>query len=933
MKDILAKNYRYIVRDDSVSKTVSLKEHTEHVYKIAELLLKSYNDNFIKDVVLISAIFHDIGKIDPVMQEIIRNGKIHNEKIDHALISYLLIDKNKFLDFAINNLKYPEDLAYTLYGAISRAVVFHHFRPSYLTTRKQSFLRLVDRNNDKNIIHSIENLKEHMQDLTKNTSRFKELLEKTLVSNADDLRQIIEALPGVSRMIFSSRGELNIYYSMYDMVEYTYYREQIGQNHTLKKEYIVPLGILMRSDALASYIESENVYMNKDVNDIQRFLEDIQSATVKISDKVNSMNIKLPNNNWQKEIIEKWIGPIMREKLKNKVRGIILIAPTGSGKSEFAFYLAKELNVDRIIYTLPIRTAIESLYERFREKYGMGNSVDLVHSTSFFVKSELEENEYDITSSLSSRESYEMGKQFVKPILFTTGDQIYPATLRYPRFEVVYSLLPNSLLVNDELQQYSHIQIAIILNMLYDVKNMDGYFLFMTATPPLLKESLRELISDDFILLDVKELLSIDYNDITKDSRDIVIYIDARDLVDNSDRLRLNLDDLRRAVDKSKPHMVKILEIKEDKEEHNELTEMIRYITEYIGKNQNTKKILIILNTIKRAQDFYDIIMKEKRNNEKLKNAEIILLHARYTLGDRTEKQRLLLSKIPNRKHIHESSKDDLIIAITTQIAEASLDIDADVLFTEIAPLESLFQRMGRVQRGNVFSDYRAENPNVFIFCRKEENDKSWYKPYKLETMQNIIEFLYQKKDYNIESKPLGFREKVELAEEFMKSQTEKGYYNMFKSQIKEMFDYISSGLGVINRDQAQRIFREVQQENVIPEELLYDLLQSIVEENINRGNLDTYEIIKTIRQFELPVPSYEIKQSSTYTMAELLDKIQTKYGSNQEIAEKLIQIFNKLQGDIKIVKKDILEYNKVLGGRLLPKNKNSLKQTDEFFI
>jgi CRISPR-associated endonuclease/helicase Cas3 len=35
-------------------------------------------------------------------------------------------------------------------------------------------------------------------------------------------------------------------------------------------------------------------------------------------------------------------------------------------------------------------------------------------------------------------------------------------------------------------------------------------------------------------------------------------------------------------------------------------------------------------------------------------------------------------------------------IWITTQIAEASLDIDFDVLFTELSSLDSFFQRMGR---------------------------------------------------------------------------------------------------------------------------------------------------------------------------------------------------------------------------------------------
>ena len=38
-------------------------------------------------------------------------------------------------------------------------------------------------------------------------------------------------------------------------------------------------------------------------------------------------------------------------------------------------------------------------------------------------------------------------------------------------------------------------------------------------------------------------------------------------------------------------------------------------------------------------------------------------------------------------------------IVISTQIVEASMDLDADILFTDAAPADSLLQRMGRVYR------------------------------------------------------------------------------------------------------------------------------------------------------------------------------------------------------------------------------------------
>jgi CRISPR-associated endonuclease/helicase Cas3 len=80
-------------------------------------------------------------------------------------------------------------------------------------------------------------------------------------------------------------------------------------------------------------------------------------------------------------------------------------------------------------------------------------------------------------------------------------------------------------------------------------------------------------------------------------------------------------------------------------------------------------------------------------------------------------------------------------ILVATQVVEASLDIDADYLFTEIAPIDSLIQRMGRVMRrvnlmngmikgGNgEFSYekfYKKDEGNVFIYFIHKENEKEY---------------------------------------------------------------------------------------------------------------------------------------------------------------------------------------------------------------
>ena len=66
-------------------------------------------------------------------------------------------------------------------------------------------------------------------------------------------------------------------------------------------------------------------------------------------------------------------------------------------------------------------------------------------------------------------------------------------------------------------------------------------------------------------------------------------------------------------------------------------------------------------------------------------------------------------------KQIMDFSGDEQAkgIWITTQIVEASLDIDFDVLHTEMCTCDSLLQRMGRCNRKG---RYVPQEPNIIIY-------------------------------------------------------------------------------------------------------------------------------------------------------------------------------------------------------------------------
>ncbi|NLV45372.1 MAG: CRISPR-associated helicase Cas3' [Candidatus Hydrogenedentes bacterium] len=70
---------------------------------------------------------------------------------------------------------------------------------------------------------------------------------------------------------------------------------------------------------------------------------------------------------------------------------------------------------------------------------------------------------------------------------------------------------------------------------------------------------------------------------------------------------------------------------------------------------------------------------------------DALCYHSRYRLVDR---------KVRHEAVVHAfQQRENPAIAVTTQVCEMSLDLDADVLISEYAPVTSLIQRMGRCNR------------------------------------------------------------------------------------------------------------------------------------------------------------------------------------------------------------------------------------------
>lgn len=98
----------------------------------------------------------------------------------------------------------------------------------------------------------------------------------------------------------------------------------------------------------------------------------------------------------------------------------------------------------------------------------------------------------------------------------------------------------------------------------------------------------------------------------------------------------------------------------------------------------------IIVNTVKRAQNIAAALRNE------LKHVKIILLHSQYIDTDRASIEWEIV-KLVGKSSV-EKDRDFLVI-VGTQVLEQSLDLDFDIMISDLCPMDLLIQRMGRLHR------------------------------------------------------------------------------------------------------------------------------------------------------------------------------------------------------------------------------------------
>ncbi len=127
------------------------------------------------------------------------------------------------------------------------------------------------------------------------------------------------------------------------------------------------------------------------------------------------------------------------------------------------------------------------------------------------------------------------------------------------------------------------------------------------------------------------------------------------------------------------------------------------------------RSYLFILNTISSAREFYRLL------KEKLPDEEIVYMSTHVIPYERLERINLL-------------KKNNIKYAVTTQLVEAGVDIDFDVVVRDLAPLDSINQSAGRCNRN------WEKKGEVYVVSLIDENNRKYASRIYNKVMLNITE-------------------------------------------------------------------------------------------------------------------------------------------------------------------------------------------------
>jgi len=407
---------------------------------------------------------------------------------------------------------------------------------------------------------------------------------------------------------------------------------------------------------------------------------------------------------------------------KKTPAALIIEAPMGEGKTEAGLFaglkMAEACNKSGLYIGLPTAATSNAMYDRIDAFLGEKKikGVKLIHSTAW-MKDEVSTRSADfkcgelgdIDNEYAQRWMLPQKRGMLLPYCVGTVDQAMKAVLAVKYGVLRLFGLASKVLLIDEIHAYDAYMYDILKLLLKWCKTLNIPVVMLSATLPLekKKELLGAYVSDP----DVKggyPLITAAYHDGTFEE----IYVNGS-------------------------YIKKTVEI---------LTSSLLTNPQKIAENacqsiSGGGCICVLMNTVKAAQAVYTEIKNQSVD------IETLLFHACFPLKRRMEIEAECLSLFGKDK----TNRPKKAVLVATQVVEQSLDLDFDRMFTAIAPIDLLLQRIGRVHRHEKTERPATfQSPQVVVLKPQDENYGDTEAVYPRVLLDRTKEYISQTRELHI---------------------------------------------------------------------------------------------------------------------------------------------------------------------------------------
>ena len=387
---------------------------------------------------------------------------------------------------------------------------------------------------------------------------------------------------------------------------------------------------------------------------------------------------------------------------------------TGSGKTEAALCLAHRLMekglAEGLFVALPTMATANAMYERLVESYRLMFSAEatpslvLAHSArhlsdtfrhSIGLEHPRIEGVYDRDEEPASAQCTEwLADNRKKALLADVGvgtiDQGLMAVLPSKHQSLRLLGLSRHVLIIDEVHAYDSYMHTLLCTLLRFHAALGGSAILLSATLPIKQR--QELVNSFSEGLEGKK------HKLNDNSYPLITHSTANYLSETPLAIR---EGTRRKV------TVKFIE------------DISAVQTSLVDAAENGGCACWIRNTVDDAVDAYNSL------STKLCSENVLLFHALFAMGDRQRIEKKVLDTF-GKKSDNATRKGKILVA--TQVVEQSLDLDFDYMVSDLAPMDLIIQRAGRLHRHSRKERSGTAILRIYAPLLTDNPTENWYK-------------------------------------------------------------------------------------------------------------------------------------------------------------------------------------------------------------